>query len=225
MDIGSAFTYMFDDPDWIKKLAIGGGIAFGATILSPILIGLVLFLPLSGYMLETLKGVRDGQKLLPEWSDFGSLFMKGLMVALIGFIYSLPSILVSCLSSGLSGGLSAMMAQSDSNNDTAQTALSVVSMCLSCLQIVLSLAASFITPAAIIRYARYDTFGVAFQFSEIFSFISSRIGNYVVAFLLTMVAGLLSVFGLIACIVGVFFTMFWSMLVYGNLFGQLAREA
>ena len=27
MDIGSAFTFMFDDEEWVKKLAIGGGIA------------------------------------------------------------------------------------------------------------------------------------------------------------------------------------------------------
>ena len=26
MDIGSAFTFMFDDEEWIKKIAIGGGI-------------------------------------------------------------------------------------------------------------------------------------------------------------------------------------------------------
>ena len=76
MDIGSAFTFMFDDEEWIKKMAIGGGIALVAAILSPILIGFVLFLPLGGYMLETLKVVRDGQTKLPEWSDFGNLFVK-----------------------------------------------------------------------------------------------------------------------------------------------------
>ena len=25
MDFGKAFTYMFDDPDWLTKLAIGTG--------------------------------------------------------------------------------------------------------------------------------------------------------------------------------------------------------
>ena len=81
MDIGSAFTYMFDDQDWLKKIAIGGGITLGAIILLPILVGLALFLPLSGYMLETLKNVRDGRPTpLPEWANFGDLFSKGLMV-------------------------------------------------------------------------------------------------------------------------------------------------
>ena len=48
MDIGSAFTFVFDDQDWIKKLAIGGGILLLAFVLSPILIGLALFPPVHG---------------------------------------------------------------------------------------------------------------------------------------------------------------------------------
>ena len=60
MDIGSAFTFMFDDEEWVKKLAIGGGIAFLGSVLSGVFIGVVLFLPLIGYTLETIKRVRDG---------------------------------------------------------------------------------------------------------------------------------------------------------------------
>jgi len=218
MDIGSAFTFMFDDEEWIKKLAIGGGIALVATILSPILIGLVLFLPLGGYMLETLKGVRDGQTKLPEWSDFGNLFIKGLMIALIGLIYNIPVILLACLAAGVNIG----MAEADP--DMAQV-LGIASACFSCLQIVLSILISFILPGAIIRYAQYDTFGSAFQVGEIFRFITSNIGNYIIAFLLVWVASMLAMLGVIVCVVGVFFTMFWAILVQANLYGQLAKEA
>lgn len=217
MDIGSAFTFMFDDEEWIKKLAIGGGIALVAVILSPILVGLVLFLPLMGYMLETIKSVRDGQTKLPEWADFGNLFVKGLMLFLITLVYQIPVILLACLA----GGVNVAMAEADP--DVAQ-ALSIVAACFSCLQVIVSLLIGAIMPAAIIRYAQYDTFGSAFQFGEIFRFITANIGNYIIAVLLTWVAGLLAGLGLILCIVGVFFTMFWSMLVSANLYGQLARQ-
>lgn len=217
MDIGSAFTFMFDDEEWVKKLAIGGGIALAAVILSPILVGIVLFLPLMGYMLETIKGVRDGQTKLPEWTDFGNLFVKGLMLFLITLVYQIPVILLACMS----GGLNAAMTQADT--DVAQ-ALSIASVCFSCLQIIVSLVVSAIMPAAWIRYAQYDTFGSAFQFGEIFRFITANIGNYIIAVLLTWVAGMLAGLGLILCIIGVFFTMFWSMLVSANLYGQLARQ-
>jgi hypothetical protein len=220
MDIGSAFTFMFDDEEWMKKLAIGGGIALVGTILSPILVGLVLFLPLGGYMLETLKNVRDGQTKLPEWSDFGNLFMKGLMIFLIVLIYNIPVMLLACLS----GGANAAMAQPDLDEGVIQ-ALTIVAGCLSCVQFLLSLFINIIIPAAFIRYAQYDTFGSAFQFGEIFAFITGNFGSYIVAVLLSWVAGFLAIFGVILCVVGVFLTWFWAMLVSANLYGQVAKQA
>lgn len=218
MDIGSAFTYMFDDEDWIKKIAIGGGITLAGLILLPILIGLALFLPVGGYMLQTLKNVRDGRPTpLPEWTDFGSLFSKGLMIFVIGLVYNLPALLVSCGA----GGLNMVAPQLDS--DAAQ-ALVIAAACLSCLQVILSLLGAALLPAALIRYAQYDTLGSAFQFGEIFRFISNNIGDYVIVVLLSWVASLIAMFGVILCLIGVIFTGFWSILVTANLYGQLARK-
>ncbi len=219
MDIGSAFTYMFDDEEWIKKIAIGGGLILVAFILSPIIVGLALFLPISGYMLETLKNVRDGQPTpLPEWADFGGLFSKGLIVFVIGLVYNLPALLVACVT----GGINAFAPQLDP--DVAD-ALVIVAGCLSCLQFLLSLLGNAFLPAALIRYAQYDTFGSAFQFGEIFSFITGNIGDYIIVILLSWVAGLVAAFGVILCVIGVIFTVFWSVLVTANLYGQLARKA
>jgi MFS family permease len=220
MDIGSAFTFMFDDEEWMKKLAIGGVIALVGTILSPILVGIVLFLPLGGYMLETLKNVRDGQTKLPEWDDFGNLFMKGLMIFLIVLIYNIPVYILACLS----GGMNFAMAQPDLDEGVIQ-ALTVLAGCFSCVQFLLSLLIGIIVPAAFIRYAQYNTFGSAFQFGEIFAFAAGNFGSYIVAVLLSWVASLLAVFGIILCVVGVFFTFFWSMLVSANLYGQVAKQA
>ncbi len=221
MDIGSAFTYMFDDQDWIKKIAIGGGITLGAIILLPVLIGLALFLPLSGYMLETLKNVRDGRPTpLPEWTNFGDLFSKGLMIFVIGLVYNLPSIIFACAS----GGINIVLQNPDTSSDLVGV-LTTVSICLSCVQFVVAFLGNALLPAAIIRYAEYGTLGSAFQFREIFNFIKNNIGDYVIVVLLSWVAGLIAALGLILCIVGVIFTGFWSTLVTANLYGQLARKA
>jgi hypothetical protein len=212
---------MFDDQDWIKKIAIGGGITLAALILTPILVGLALFLPLSGYMLETLKNVRDGRPTpLPEWTNFGDMFSKGLMIFVIGLVYNLPSILFSCIS----GGINIAVANPDIDPDIAAT-LGIVSACVSCLQIIVSLAGNALLPGAIIRYAEFGSLGSAFQFGEIFNFIKNNIGDYIIVVLLGWVAGLIAAMGLILCIVGVFFTGFWSVLVTANLYGQLARKA
>jgi hypothetical protein len=221
MDIGSAFTYMFDDEEWIKKLAIGGGILLLALILSPIIIGIFLFLPVTGYMIEVLRNVRDGHaKPLPAWDDFGGLFKTGLFVALIGLVYYLIPILLSCVSAGVQ-----MIPEMADMGSDAAGMLQVVAVCINCFQIVLNLVVAIIFPAAMIRYAQYGTFGSAFEFGEIFGFVRNNIGDYIIVILLTWVAGLIAGFGLILCFIGVFFTMFWSYLVAGNLYGQLARKA
>ena len=176
MDIGSAFTYMFDDEEWIKKLAIGGAIALVAFILSPIIIGIVLMLPLTGYMIEVLKNVRDGQtQPLPEWSDWGGLFKTGLMV--IAVVYNIPAIILAC-GAGIIQGVGPQL-----DSDTAST-LTFVAVCLNCLQILVSIICNLFVPAAVLRYAQYDTLGAAFQFGDIFNFIKANIGDYIIVVLL-----------------------------------------
>ena len=87
MDIGRAFSYFTEDADWVKKVLIGGVVN---------LIPIVNFAA-TGYWLSQTKNVYEGREVpLPEWSDFGGFFMKGLMAAIAGFVYSLPAILIYC---------------------------------------------------------------------------------------------------------------------------------
>lgn len=222
MDIGSAFTFVFDDEEWLKKLAIGGGIALGSLILLPALgLGLLLLLPLLGYMLEVLKNVRDGQpRPLPEWTDFGGFFKTGLVVFGISFVYSLPSLILSCAAATANSLPELMQLDPD-----AAGAVAIAATCLYCVQTLVSLLTNAIIPAALIRYAQFGTFGSAFQFGEVFRFITANLGDYLIAVLLSWVASFIAIFGIILCLVGVVFTFFWSLLVSANLYGQLARKA
>jgi len=65
----------------------------------------------------------------------------------------------------------------------------------------------------------------AFQLGELFSFIRANVANYIVAIILAGVAVFVAYFGMIACLVGVLFTLFWAYLVIGHLFGQVQRES
>ena len=89
MDIGSSFTYMFQDKDWIKKILIGGVVGF---------IPIVNFAAI-GYMIQIIRNVREGQTLpLPEWDEFGKYFVDGLWIFLIFLVWAIPIIVVACLS-------------------------------------------------------------------------------------------------------------------------------
>lgn len=222
MDIGAAFSYMFDDENWVMKLAIGGGIMLVGIPLSCILIGLPLLFLVFGYQLQLLKNVRDGyENPLPEWTDFGDLFVKGAMVFLIGIVYLIPYFILFCGSMGTQF----MAASPDLVGSDVSQMMGLVGACLSCVGFLVQIFCYVLIPSALIHYAQQDSIGAAFNIGRVFGFITSNIGDYLIVLLLGLAAGIVASFGMIACGIGLFFTLFWSYLVMGNLYGQLAQKA
>ncbi len=73
MDIGRAFTFVGDDPKWVQKLLIGGGLFLLGYLTSIILIGIPIFLIVLGYLVQVTRNVIGGQdRPLPEWNDWGA---------------------------------------------------------------------------------------------------------------------------------------------------------
>jgi hypothetical protein len=207
MDIGSSFTYMFEDDNWIKKIAIGGVVS---------IIPIVDF-AVFGYLVQVIRNVRDGQPLpLPEWDQFGQYFIDGLWIFVIFLVWSIPLIVVACLQ-GIAGAVL-------TDNQGQTTAYSIISVCLGCLTFLWSLVLGVVYPAILVRYAEVGELMAGFRFGEIFGIISANVGNYIIVVLLIWVASLIALLGLILCIVGIIFTQFWAYLVSGNLMGQLATQ-
>jgi hypothetical protein len=217
MDIGKSFTYVFEDANWIMKLVIGGLVS---------LVPIVNFAAL-GYMVATLKNVADGQaQPLPEWSNFGDHFMKGLYVFVGALIYAAPIILLYCCMiamTALVGG-----AGSAGGNDAANAMAGIVSLlsiCLWCLMMLFILVVAIMLPAAITRYAMNNQLSVFWDFRGNFDLISKNLSNYIIAILIAWVAGFVAGFGIILCFIGVIFTQFWSQLVTAHVYGQFWRAS
>lgn len=217
MDFGKAFTFTFDDPDWIKKVLIGGVVT-----LVPI-----FNLAATGYSLEVTKRVINGEpRLLPEWDDLGGKFVKGLLVAVIGFVYALPILLLVCLMQGGMMLLGGAAGSSRSGGEAAGGATAVIASCFVCLIFLYSLFLGLVLPAAIGNYAAKDQLGAAFRFADIASLVQKNTGAYLMVLLIEIASGLAaSLVGSIACGIGLIFTAFWAMLVNGHATGQAYREA
>jgi hypothetical protein len=217
MDLGKAFSYTFDDPDWIKKVLIGGAIG-----LVPILNFAVY-----GYTVEVIQRVINGDPgSLPEWDDIGGKFVKGLMYFVIAFVYALPLILVGCLfgvgTSVLGGGA----ASSRGSSDTMGGLISILSLCFSCVAILYGLFIGVVLPAAIGNYAAKNQLSAAFRFGDVFSLVQKNLGLFLMVLVISIAAGFVAgVVGSIACVVGSIFTLFWYQLVMGHAMGQAYRTA
>lgn len=210
MDIAKAFSYMFEDKNWPVKILIGGILSF---------IPIINFIPI-GYALTALRNIAEGREgPLPEWDNWGGYFSKGLMVFLAALIYALPIFIIM----GLSAAFGAVAGAREKGALAALFGLCAT--LLYCLNIIYGLALSFWIPGALTFYAFRENFSAMFSFGEIFQYILANIGNYLMAWILSLVASFVAGFGVILCAIGVLFTGFWAYLVWAHLFGQVWRQA
>lgn len=220
MDFGKAFTFVFDDPDWLKKIGIAGAIALVSMVLSVIVIGVLGFLLLGGWMLEVVRRVINHDPTpLPEWDDFGGYFMKGLKVFVVSLVYSLPIVLISICNQAVTMGLA------NQNDDTMTALLGVVLLCVGCFSLLYSLLLAVVVPAALGQLAVTDSVGAALRFGTIFNMVRSAPGAYLMVLLGTIIAQIIASLGIIACGIGVAFTLAYAMAIQGHLTGQAYNVA
>jgi hypothetical protein len=221
MDIGKSFTYVFEDPKWIMKVLIGG-IVF--------LIPIVNFAAI-GFMLTTMKNAAEGQQFpMPEWADFGALFMKGLYAFVGMLIYFLPAILFLCCAGVVTGvGAGAIGGAASGSNGNAGTMAQVVGyvgICLNCIGYLLELVAAVAMFAPLTRFAMSNNqLNIFWDFRTNIDLIMKNLTNYIIALLIGLVASFVASFGIILCIIGVAFTTFWAYMVSAYMWAQFWRVA
>ncbi len=216
MDVGKSFTYMFEDKEWIAKIAIGGIVVLLSVFIIPIPL-------LVGYSLAVIKRVYEGDPSpLPEWSNIGDMYVKGLTAILGVLIWASPLILLGCCYGIL---VAAMGGAADGNSgDAFATIGGLLLVCVNCLIILGALFINLFVYAPLTNFAIHNQINTFWDFRGAWNFIKANPGNYIIAFILALVANFISGFGVILCFIGVFFTTFWATLVISHLYGQVARS-
>jgi hypothetical protein len=212
MNVERAFTYPFDDEEWLKKILIAGVISV---------------VPIAnfagwGYALQAAKNIIQGRETpLPEWDDFGEYFVKGLLTFLALLIYAIPLLLLSCVM-----GFFDNLIAGGRVGEAARITIGLMSFCLGLLSFLYGLLIDFVLPAATTKYVLSEQFSDFFRFGEIFSYIGNNLGNYVIAFLITLVVSIVAALaGSLACLVGLLFTIPWAMLIVAHLYAQVYNQS
>jgi hypothetical protein len=203
VDVGRAFGFVFQDPRWVSKIAIGG-----LLLLVPIFGWFVIY----GYSLSVARRVAsEGTDLpLPEWESLGQLFVEGFRGFAVGFVWTLPVTIISLLISAATGGF---------DSDGSGEGLG------GCITAPLSIAVAFFIPAAVTRAAVEQRFGAGLEFSRVFEIVRGRFGDYLMVFLISILAAIVGSLGLIGLCIGILFTIFYSTLITSHAYGQAYYRA
>lgn len=215
MDFVRALTFPFDDNEWLKKLGIATLIQF-----IPILGQIVL----QGWSVEISQRVKRGSpEPLPGWDQFSEYIGKGFTVFIANLIYQIPTVIFACLAS-FSWILPAMGAGSDGEGFLAALGVGAV-VCLSCVIFLYAIAAAIVFFGGYVRYIDNPQLGVFFQFGDNIALVRNNIGEFGMAILYVLLAGLIvgAISGITAGIGSILATPF-IMYVMGHILGQLATR-
>ena|SRR5260221_215398 len=221
VDFGRCFGFVIEDPDWVKKVLIGGAFV----LLSMVIVGAFF---VAGYWARLLRRVAAGDpRPLPEWDDLGGIFNDGLKLVGTGLVYVFGMLAVlasvACVIGMVAIGIGGLPDGSDGARSAAVALGGLGMVVFYGLLALLSLALAIFLPAVLVRVAIKDRFEEAFAFRETLRFIQANLGNYALSLVFHLVARFASQFGLLLCCVGVFPAAFWSSLVLGYALGETVR--
>lgn len=172
---------MFDDDNWFSKYLIGSLVA-----MVPILNFAVV-----GYGIEIMRSMARGDMVpLPSWDDLGQKFVDGLVIIVVSIIYTIPGLLLAIIPAALFA-LPAL--STDQSTQEVLVSAAVLGYCCLCgIAGLYFLAYSFFFPALEVRYARTGEFGECFQVKKILDLATTNISDYILAWLVGLVAGLIA---------------------------------
>lgn len=216
-DFGRAFTFVGEDPEWLKKLLIGGVFALACGLL----VGIPFVL---GYFSRTVRNVAAGASLpLPEWDDLGGLFEEGLRLTAVYLVYTLGVALVLCVIGFAILGPLLLAADGGKPSDAVHALGALGIVAFYGIVMLVALVSAVYLPAALARAALRGSVGEAFAWREVLEFIRANLASYVLALLAYLLASFLAQFGVLLCCVGAFPAAFWSYLVLAGGIGQVVR--
>jgi len=161
--------------------------------LNLILAIICLGIPFNGYIMRVYRGAKPA----PDVDQWGTLFVDGLKLLVVGIVYAIPLLILWVFIYG-----TLFLALFSGSTDKNAMAAFAPNLFLMILYYLVEIAVALILPVAYLRFARTGTFTEAFNFSAIVETIG-RIGwlNYIVALILvSLVIGIpvfILVFGFI----------------------------
>lgn len=164
-----------------------------------VLIGIILSFFLSGYIVRIYRGIKPA----PDFDDWGTLFLDGLKLQILSFIWILPALIIVLGAVGFSVFI---LGSAESGSMTLVPVLLVAIG----IAMVFGIAIALFIPMALIRFARTGSIREGLRVSEISSHIA-RIGwgQYIIALIVLLVVTL--IYGVVVTVLGLIPLIGWVL--------------
>jgi hypothetical protein len=183
MDVGEIISDSIKYPSssWGKVLILGI-----ITIASVLIVPIFLLL---GYMFRIIKATLAGIDELPEFDEIGDMFVDGLKVFVVGFVYAIPVWILSAIIGLVTGGNSAATITSLS------TGYALAFLLGNIVFFIIAVIIGLIELMAIANMAYNDgDLGTAFRFSEILDIIATiGWGKYIITYIVIVILAAIGV--------------------------------
>lgn len=215
MNFSKAFTYVFEDPDWIKKIII-----MGLIILIPVLGQIVLV----GWMVDIIrKMIRQEPVTLPSLA-FGDQLGDGFKMVVISLVYAAPIIVLSIIQ-GIISAVAGGMSSDGSMAEAGGALIAIVSLCFGLIYFLYGIVLAFVMPIVYGRYAEIGTIGAGLQFGEVINMAKKVVSPLLITIVGNIAASFVASLGSIACGIGVLATTSYAMAVMAHFYGQVYNLA
>lgn len=223
----------------------GGAIKRPFTDLTALVIGIImavipivnLFVP-AGYAVRCAQKTFGKDNTLPKWESWGDIIVKGIMVFIIEVIYMIPAMIFMAIA--VAGMVTVLfdkipMSVWQSGNMMAiQTQFfSLIPELLAAggiplaVGVILFIAALFITPMAVIFYAKENRFGAGFKIGEILKTVLT--GSYIISWIIIMIYGgiltlILSIIPYVGSAIAVFIVIVTTYTLFAQVYMQVKGQ-
>lgn len=213
MDYGAAFSYVWKDAEWIKKMLIASVIALVGTFTG------IVMIPLAGWSVAIARHIIRGEEpVLAEWADLGTLILDGLKVVVVGLVWTIPYFLVF----GCFFTIDAV-AGNQGQAGTVQTVTQILNACIGLPYFILL---GLLLPASIGELADHGQLSKALNPVNAFRVLRANLGGYVVS-LVIVAAVMIIIYPLsfVVCLLGEFVVLAYMYALSGHLYGQAYKVA
>lgn len=203
-DFGRPFSAIFEDAAWWKRALIAG-----LYLLIPVLGLLVVAGWSARYGRSFMRGEADTP--LPELDRFGEDTRLGFKIVVVGLVYMLAPLLLTLVGAAIAIPLTRAGQQETGG---------LIATIFNLLSFPVSLVLGVWTPAALALALDEDRIGSGFAIGRILALIQKNIGAYFMAVVVSIIAQLIGLVGVVGCGVGVLFTLPLAAIVHWHAVGQ-----